>query len=712
MKKNISARKNIATILALALLISTIGGVGQTDAIAKAKLRLNHKKLTMKSGKTATLTVSGVSSNIKVKWTITDKSVIKKVKTTKNKLIIKALKAGKSKVKVKVQKKTFTCTVTVSPIGSNSTSFETFAKKAVELIQNHQVQSSSAIAAADPFYTGRLIVRGKKAKLDFSKYSPKATLNSDDNTYLLQFDTSDGAKKAFQQISNSQDIEWVEPDAYIGTDTQISPAEASVSREFLSWGVSVIGADEYAAKTAKDEITVAVVDTGVSSHSFLKGKILSGIDYVDNDNDPSDLNSHGTHVSGTIVDCMPGLNVKILPVRVLNANGSGYMSTIAMGIRYAADNGAKVINLSLGGGHSSYVDSYIQYALDKGVTVVAAAGNNYSNTSSFCPAHINSIIVVGAIDDDEDKADFSNYGNSVDVVAPGVDVCSCIPGGSYAYYSGTSMATPHISACAAMIKLNHPSYTPSQIESVLRGCARDLGAAGWDMYYGAGVPDLTRINDSDIVPTATPIPTQKPTQTPIATRTPVPSSPATATPLPTRTPVYTIAPTYNPVPTTPPDQTGVIHDPSGYYYRVRSDQTAMITGYDGTASYLTIPGSLGGYTVRCISDGAFRNNDTIGTLNININCDISSEAFAGCLNLRTINIIGIVNSMGSRVFGNCTDLSYISINGMVFNSANDAFYGCTGLHQADVNGIIDNSVKSAISAAPGNPIINMIGIVT
>ena len=741
---NKSLRKNTATVLTLALLITAVSGPGSTDATAKTKPFLNHKSLTMNTGETSSLTVSGISSRIKTKWQIADKSIVKKVSSSKNKIKLKALKAGKTKVKATVKKKTLTCKVSVLS-NDNSSDFDDFARKAAELIKNHEVQSSSAIAAADPFYTGRLIAKGKSAKNDFSKYSPQAVLKSDDNIYILQFDTSDSAKKAFQQISNNENIEWVEPDAYIGTDTEPSSEEISATKSVLSWGVSMLGADSYAAKSSKEELTVAVVDTGVSSHTFLNGRIVSGIDYIDNDDNPADLNSHGTHVAGTIVDCTPGLNVKIMPVRVLNANGNGNTSTIAMGIRYAVDHGAKVINLSLGGGHSSYTDTYIQYALSKGVTVVAAAGNSYSNTSSFCPAHMNDIIVVGAIDEYKNKADFSNYGNSVDVVAPGVNIVSCIPGGSYASYSGTSMAAPHISACAAMVLVNYPGCTPSQVESTLRSCAHDLGSAGWDMYFGAGIPDMNNITAPVVVPTATPVatktPTQKPvatktpTQKPVATKTPVPISTATSAPIftfapiPTRTPAYTTAPvptrtparTYAPAPTAPvftttpiasPDPSGVIHDPSGYYYRVRNNLTAMITDYDGAGGNITIPDYLGGYPVQYISDGAFRNNTTIRNLTITGTFDISNEAFAGCSNLRSITVTAIVNSVGSRAFGNCTSLSSISITGMMFNSASDAFSDCTALKLADITGIIDNSVKSAIAAAPGRPTINMIGLVT
>ncbi|MEE3467880.1 MAG: leucine-rich repeat protein, partial [Eubacterium sp.] len=286
--------------------------------------------------------------------------------------------------------------------------------------------------------------------------------------------------------------------------------------------------------------------------------------------------------------------------------------------------------------------------------------------------------------------------------------------------SGTSMATPHISACAAMIMVNNPGVTPAQVESMLRGCARDLGATGWDMYYGAGVPDMTKVTTPVVVPTPTPTTTQAPTPKPVVTMTPVVPTPVTTvTPLPTRAPIYTPTPTYNPIPTynpnptTSPDpSTGIIHDPSGYYYRVRSDLTAMIVGYDGPGGYITTPTSLGGYPVQYISDGAFRNNTSIRMLTITGTCLISNEAFAGCSNLQSITVTGIVNSVGSRVFGDCTGLSSVTITGMVFNCTNDAFSGCTALRVADVNGIIDNSVKSAILAAPGNPRINMIGLVT
>ncbi|MCR5521900.1 MAG: S8 family serine peptidase [Lachnospiraceae bacterium] len=271
--------------------------------------------------------------------------------------------------------------------------------------------------------------------------------------------------------------------------------------EYLSWGVTKLGADAFAKTLGSGSITVAVVDTGVAYHDFLSGRIVSGYDYIDNDTDPTDLNSHGTHVAGTIVDCTPGLNVYVMPVRVLGADGSGTNTTVGLGIRYAADYGAKVVNLSLGGSHSNYLDESVKYAINKGVTVCVAAGNEYSDTVYSCPAHMTESIVVGAVDMYDTKADFSNIGDSLDVVAPGVGITSCVLNGQYDTYDGTSMATPHISAISAMLMLKYPDSTPARIESLIKSSARDLGSVGWDKYYGYGMPDLSKVSDIVIEPT-------------------------------------------------------------------------------------------------------------------------------------------------------------------------------------------------------------------
>ena len=381
------------------------------------------------------------------------------------------------------------------------TDYDSFGAATSALVKNHAATNwTAAAAAADDYYSGRLIVHASTS-IDFAQLHPATFIEGPDHLYIVQFASSTDAESAFKAIANMPEVVYVEPDGYLGSGTnQLSASE------FKSWGVSTIGADKLAAHVSSvttDRITVAVVDTGVSQHAFLGDRLLAGgYDFVDNDSTPSDMNLHGTHVSGTIIDCTPGLNVNILPVRVLDENGHGYCSTVGAGIRYAADHGAKVINLSLGGDHSEYIEDAVEYATNKGVCVVVSAGNEYGDIGSFCPAHIRGAITVGAVDSHLRKADFSNTGTPLDLVCPGVDIVSCVPGGGYRALDGTSMAAPHASACVAMLRLLYPTLTPGELESMLCAHTVDLGDPGWDAYYGAGLPDLTQyVPVAEVLPT-------------------------------------------------------------------------------------------------------------------------------------------------------------------------------------------------------------------
>ncbi|NJK52185.1 MAG: S8 family serine peptidase [Leptolyngbyaceae cyanobacterium SU_3_3] len=254
-----------------------------------------------------------------------------------------------------------------------------------------------------------------------------------------------------------------------------------------NWGLDMIQAPEVWAKgfTGKD-IVVAVVDTGVDyTHIDLddniwvnEGEIFgNGIDddrngyvddiigwnFVDSDYNPMDLDSHGTHVAGIIAAernrfGVTGVayNAKIMPVRVLDENGFGSYGDIANGIIYAANNGANVINLSLGGGYSAAIETAIQYATQRGAIVVMAAGNSGEAEPSY-PAHLATDygIAVGAIDRGYDMADFSNQAGQDSamryVVAPGVDILSTVPGDGYESLNGTSMAAPYVAGVAALM---------------------------------------------------------------------------------------------------------------------------------------------------------------------------------------------------------------------------------------------------------------------
>jgi type VII secretion-associated serine protease mycosin len=254
--------------------------------------------------------------------------------------------------------------------------------------------------------------------------------------------------------------------------------------------------------TAGRGVTVAVIDSGVrANHQDLAGSVLPGKDYVTAGSDGRvDPNGHGTHVAGVIaahVNNAVGIaggapGVRIMPIRVLDANGGGVASNVAKGIIWAADHRARVINLSLGGGQAAGVQQAIRYANSKGAVVVAAAGNSGdSGNTPMYPAAYGEAIAVAAVDSNLAHPGFSNTGAYVDVSAPGVGIVSTWGTSPTAYASatGTSMATPYASAAAALILAKNPSFSAARLTQVLEGTARDLGPAGADRAFGHGLID-------------------------------------------------------------------------------------------------------------------------------------------------------------------------------------------------------------------------------
>ncbi len=265
------------------------------------------------------------------------------------------------------------------------------------------------------------------------------------------------------------------------------------------YGPQIIQADKAWDITKGDpNVLVAVVDTGVDyTHPELKDKVVLGYDFANNDPDPADDNGHGTHVAGIIAAATNngigvasvGFNTRVLAVKVLSANGSGYYSTVAKGITYAADNGARIINLSLRGTVSSAIlQDAVNYAWNKGVLVVAAAGNDGSDAPSY-PAAYPHVLAVAATDWNDAHWSLSNYGDYIDVAAPGVGIVSTDWAGGvgpYASRSGTSMAAPHVAAVAALALAVNPDLTNADLETIITSTADDKGDPGWDPYYGAG----------------------------------------------------------------------------------------------------------------------------------------------------------------------------------------------------------------------------------
>jgi subtilisin family serine protease len=296
------------------------------------------------------------------------------------------------------------------------------------------------------------------------------------------------------------------------------------------WGFDAIGAAAAHAVSTGAGVTVAIVDSGVDYlHEDLDANMWTNAgetpdDGVDNDgngfvddvrgydfqgnfftstqpdNDPMDALGHGTHVAGIVAAEDNGIGVigvapdaTIMPVKVLDNIGAGWDSQIAMGIRYAVDNGAHVINMSLGGYFfSSLMRDAVEYAHANNVTVVAAAGNEFIYSLASFPAGYPSVISVAAGEREslgEAKTWWSNWGNA-DFLAPGEEVLSTIPDSNYARFSGTSMASPQIAGAVALVKELHPGFGPDQLEQALAVTATDRYFTGKDEVSGSGTPDL------------------------------------------------------------------------------------------------------------------------------------------------------------------------------------------------------------------------------
>ena len=254
------------------------------------------------------------------------------------------------------------------------------------------------------------------------------------------------------------DVELVEQDFVVSVNFGIPPNDPDYDRQ---WALPHIQA-ETAWREMGDlqPVTVAVIDTGVCmSHEDLEGRVLDGgYDFVDNDDDPEDVFGHGCSVAGIIAantDNGIGIagfapNSSILPVRVLGPSGSGSMADVAAGIVYAADNGADIINLSLGSAVGSQVtQDAVNHALGKGVTVIASAGNSGGNLPGY-PARYEGVVAVGAIDADGSRSSFSNKGG--DIWAPGRDVHTIYLNNGYKALNGTSFSAPYVAAMAAALE--------------------------------------------------------------------------------------------------------------------------------------------------------------------------------------------------------------------------------------------------------------------
>ena len=324
-------------------------------------------------------------------------------------------------------------------------------------------------------------------------------------------------KRMVDVYSKAEEVEFAEPN-YI-YKALFTPNDESFD---LQWNMEQINCERAWDISSGNGIVVAVVDSGVNSNGIdgYTWEVIQGRDFVNRDDNSTDDNGHGTHVAGTIGQATNNnvgvagvaFNATIMAVKVLGRRGFGDVSAIADGISYAADNGAHVINLSVGGdGRSRVLESAVNEAHSNGVVLVAASGNE-SGDVSF-PAAFENVIAVGSTRYDKTLSSFSNLGSEIDVVAPGGDLTvdqnedgfddgilqETFRRGFFFrrinvqwdlfWWQGTSFSAPHVSGVAALLLSNNPSLTPDEVKERITSTARDLGSPGKDDTFGWGLLD-------------------------------------------------------------------------------------------------------------------------------------------------------------------------------------------------------------------------------
>ncbi len=563
------------------------------------------------------------------------------------------------------------------------------------------------------FETSRLIVKSK-SKID--TLNAVSVISGYDDLWVLQFKNSHDASLAYDYYSSVAGVDYVEVDKTISTSdpiiTEVTPMSIDEKTNYLSWGPKHIGIDKF-NKTilenavATENTVVAVIDTGVDSdHPFLEGRIIptkintsaSGIR-----NNSEDDHGHGTRIAGIIADSTLD-NVYIKPYKVMDKWGNGTVITVAAGINCAVRDGVDVINVSIGFEEDSEIlKAAIRNAEENDIVVTGAAGNDASDTIYY-PASYSSVLKVTAINSENVLANFSSFGNGVDLAAPGVDIITSNMGGGYISVKGTSYATPFVAAAAASIMSVKQDASSEDIKEIILSSVVDVNEYEAEEKFGKGILFMPDYYSNE---------TNGKTQTPYFSHvsayyvenvdleifcddsecviyyTTDRSIPSKSNPT---------SKVYDGTPVTLSETTilmAVAYSEGKYRSSIATfsafiipyaneneltvDESGTLVSYSGSATNITIPGSVNGIEIKAVGNGAFANSDVTEIVFPKTVTQIGASAFENCRKLRTLSAYG-ATIIEEKALYNCINLRNIYLGKLAsigkysfYNAGKDQF---------------------------------------
>ena len=545
---------------------------------------------------------------------------------------------------------------------------------------------------SDEPVSNRLIV---KSKYEINELDSVDVVEGYNDLHIVQFDNSESAAEALEYYENNKLIEYAEEDALVTIldEQNVSDNQLFGYGNHLSWGSDFIGTDDYIdileSASELPEIIVGIIDTGIElNHEFIKDRIIKtafNLSDTGIENSENDDNGHGTHVAGIVVDNTTE-NVKIKSFKCLNSKGSGTLSSIVVAVDEAVESGVNIINMSLGArGKSKALEDSVNAAIKDGITVCVSAGNSGANCSNYVPANIEGCITVAAIGEEFVRPYWSNWGEGIDIIAPGVLINSSYLGNTYKVLSGTSMATPFVTASAALFLSTDLNLSCEEICIGLEECGNNNWTNRNDdtYYFQKPILYIGTINWSEIERTKTPeisiesgyysdeIKVEITCDEEADIYYTLDGSRCTED----NGTLYTEPITINTV--THLHSMAIAQNKSkslqaiAKYYITSTDpesnfeinENGIITEYIGNNDYLTIPDTINGITVKGIGDKVF-----IGS------------------SLVMINLPKTLNSVGYRAFRNCDDLYSFECENLKY-IAKEGFYSCEKLTRIDLSNL-------------------------